>query len=480
MASVDILSLMKSGSGIDIQNLAKDLVEAERAPRKEIIDKKIAATEARISSLSVVKYNLQLIQSKFQALDSTDELKSIAVSFTESGVLSATASNSTANEGAYRVNVTQLASSQVSSSTGFGSKTYTLNNGNSFTLNVATDAGESINIDIENNNDTPQGIVAAINASSELSALGVSAVLVDTGLDGVPYKIVVTGSAGADSAFTLSSSDFVGNDGATDFSGIFTTTVSAVDANLTLNGVSVTRPSNTIDDLIDGVTLKLSGTSVSTGTLNLTRDTSSIKTRLQDLVTTYNDFMGALNIMSDRGSTVEIYGGSLAGDSIIRTLKGILRGFISEASSAAGDTVKSGLDIGLEFDRYGTLFFNESTFDSAVEGHFSEVVTMLTGDLDDVTQSVYADGAKGLAGDAAATLNDYIKFNGLITDLSARADNQKTGYQKQIDILEERMTKLLDRYNKIFSQMDSLVSNSNSTRTGNQNSFDGMLKSLNN
>ena len=466
-ANVNVVSSLKAGSGIDIQKLADDLVEAERAPRKDAIDKRIAKSDARISALGVVNYNLLQIKTAFQSFDEVGELSSVVGSFDEPSALTVTTTTS-ARAASYSLRVVGLAHAQVSSSAGLGGAGSTLGDGSGFSVFITKADGVAHEVGVTTA--TPQGVVDAINAVE----LGIEASLVNTGVGDNPYQIVLVGGLGADNAFTVSLADGVTVEGL-DFSG--PPIVDAVDAELELNGLTVRRPSNVINDLVDGVTLTLKSTSA-TSNLKLEVDPSTIETKLDDLVTKYNDLIDALKVLDDRGSAVEQYGGSLAGDSLVFAVTRTLRGFIEGTSSGASGSIAAGRDIGLEFDRYGKLTFDKGSLDSALAEHFPDVVKMLTNDK--TQQSVLTAGEKGLAGDAARSLDLLTKTGGLLDELTKSATTQKVAHQSDLDRLDERMTRLHAKYIEQFSLMDSIVSSTNSSKTGMQGSFDAMMASLKN
>jgi len=253
---------------------------------------------------------------------------------------------------------------------------------------------------------------------------------------------------------------------------------SATDASFKINGLSVTRSSNTVNDVIDGVTLELFANTTGAARLDLNRDTTAIKSNISGLVAAYNDFEDTLKILSDRSSEVEEFGGVLAGESLLRTIRNQVRDMLTRTSSTAGTTVQAARDVGLSIDRNGKLNLDESQLDAALQNNFSEVSTMFSAGTNN--QSIYSTADAGLAGDAINRIEKMLLSSGAINTQSLSASSQITQYQNKLTELEERMDKLLNRYIKQFSVMESIVGSSNTMRESLKSTFEGMMKAYTN
>jgi flagellar hook-associated protein 2 len=197
----NFVSAFGAGSGVDTKSLAKSLVDAERAPKENLINKKIEKTEARISGYGAAMAILNNLKTAFQGLNDATDFNSLAVSTGGSNAFGATATSS-ALPGAYSVEVLSLAKAQRSmSDTGFAAATTAINGGSAFSLNLAVNGGTPSTIRISAANATAGSVVGAINAAG----LGVTAQLLNTGAASDPFKIVLTGETGATSSFTMTS-----------------------------------------------------------------------------------------------------------------------------------------------------------------------------------------------------------------------------------------------------------------------------------
>ena len=466
MATSSIVNTLGAGSGIDVKSLAQSLVDAEKTPRKERIDAKIAQTEAKITGYSAIKYALSELKTAFGKLNDASDFSSIKPSNTQTSAFGVTAST-TAQAGSYSIEVLQTAQAQRTASSNFADRATALNGGSAFSLNLSLGGVSQDPIAVTTA--TPAGMVSAINSAD----LGVTAQLINTGSG---YNVVLTGETGATQSFTMSSDDGSGNAVA----GVsFTTSLqTAADASFKVNGLTVTRSSNSITDVIDGVTLDLYSNTTGAARLDLNRDTTSIKDNLKGLVTAYNDFEETLKILGDSGSEVEEFGGVLAGESLLQTVRTRVRGFISNNSTTPGAPIKAARDVGLSLDRNGKLTLDETKLDTALQNNFAEVSTMFTAGTNN--KSIYSPAPAGLAGEAINSIEKMLLSTGLIDTQSKSATGQITKYKADLALLEDRMEKLMTRYMNQFSVMESIVGSSTSMREGLKGTFEGMMNAYNN
>jgi flagellar hook-associated protein 2 len=323
---------------------------------------------------------------------------------------------------------------------------------------------------------TPAGIVAAINSAN----LGISAQLVNTGNIATPYRIMVTGSTGASNAFSLTS--LTQGVGGVEVTGVSfgKQLQSAVDATFNVNGMAMTSSKNTVTDAIAGATLNLTATTTTNVPANLvfSRDTSSITTKLNALVTAYNDANTMLGVVSDPKSTVETYGATLVGNSIVGSVRSQMRQLISSNSTTPAGGLTALRDIGFNIDQKGVLSIDKTKLDNSLKNNFDNVVTLVTGNQEN--QSKFSVVPSGVAGEAAKKLTALLDTTAPLTTQSANLTTKISDYKKQLDKLDTRMTDLLARYNKQFAAMESMVGQSKSLQTSLKSTFDGMMATYTN
>ena len=318
-------------------------------------------------------------------------------------------------------------------------------------------------VSISAGSDTPAGIVEAFNNAG----VGVSAQLVNTGDPSTPYKIAVAGASGKYNAFSVSSSAPGLN--------FDTTLQSASNASLTVDGIQITSSSNTVSDAIPGVSLSLVGTNTSAATVALSNNTGAVTTKIGALVSAYNDAMDLFDELTNSKSTLETYGGTMAGNSTMNTLRAELRTLVTQDSSTASSsgTLSALRDIGVEINSKGRLSTNSVKLDVAVNFNFANTVTLLSGNQEN--QSAYDSADSGLAGDASKSIISLLSTTGTVATESGNATTRISKYQDDLTALEDRMTQLLARYTKQFAAMDSIVGQTRSTQTGLTSTFAGLM-----
>ena len=457
VSSTNFLTSLGAGSGIDTKSLAQNLANAEISPRKDLITSQITKTEAKISAYGYIKTALSDLQTAFSNLNDASDFSSLKSSNSQSSAFGVTTST-TAATGSYTVEVSQIAQAQRTISNTFASRDTALNAGSSFNLNLTIGSGTPISIAVTK--DTPAGIVGAINSAKA----GVTAQLINTGSG---YTVMLTGQQGASQSYALTS-DAVSSD----VLNFDTTLQPSADAKFKINGLELTRSSNSLSDVIDGVTLDLYTTTAGAARLDLNRDTSAIKDNISALVSAYNDFDSTLKELGNSKSAVKEVGGSMVGDSYLQTLRNQIRNLITANSSTAGSDIKAARDMGLSFDRYGKMTLDSAKLDAALQGRFDQVVNVFSAGTNN--KSVYSPAPAGIAGDAYRSLDRMLRATGQLTTLSDNASKQVTKYQADLTKLDDQMQKILERYTQQFSLMDSIVGNSNSTRSSLSSTFSAM------
>jgi flagellar hook-associated protein 2 len=149
------------------------------------------------------------------------------------------------------------------------------------------------------------------------------------------------------------------------------------DASLTVNGLAVTRTSNEITDLIPGVTLHLNATSSSAVNINVSRDFGLAKDTIKTVVSAANLFETTLKGLSN---SVD---GDLANDSTVIQIKNKIKQLFYSESSKAGTNIKTMTDMGVSYDKGGTLLVDDAKLDTAMASYYDEIKDFFSGGTDD-------------------------------------------------------------------------------------------------
>ena len=319
--------------------------------------------------------------------------------------------------------------------------------------------------------DTPSGVVDAINSGNR----GYKAQLVNDGSSTNPYKIMITGANGSTESFGVSSSDTNGSFG-TNFA--TPTGYAASDANFVVDGISYSRKSNTITDVVPGVTFSLKGTTSTAASVSFDRDTTDLKTRLTTLVTAYNDFNDIVNQTTDPKSTLDTYGKTLVGDSTVKLIRQQMRSLLFSPSSTPGKTITSLSQMGYSLDQKGVLSLDATKLDTVLQNNYDDVTKLFTGGYNKL--STYSTLSAGIAGDAVKKLTNMLGPTGSLATKTNNANTESDKYRARLVTLQLRMDALLARYQKQFASMDSLVGSVNSQKTSLKATFDGMMATYTN
>lgn len=453
-----IMTKLGAGSGVDVTSLAQNLVDAERVPKENQINAKIAKQEAKVSGYAAVSYMLTQVKSAFEALNDKTDYAGITASVDNASAFTATAGPS-AIEGSHELVVTSLAKAQRSISGSYALSTDSLNGGAAMSLSLVTASGSTSTISVTAGSDTPQGVVDAINLANK----GVKAQLVYTGSsDATPYKILLTGTTGSDNQFTL-----------TDASGnlSFTNTQAAQNSAFSIDGIQYSRSGNNVSDALEGVTLNMR--SVASTNIQLSRDTTDLTTKINNLVTAYNDTQSLLTEAANPKSTLETYGATLVNDSLVTALKTKLRSMFMDTSNSTSNGVTALRDIGISIDQKGVMSVDATKLDTKLKSNFDDVVTMFTANRSNTSE--YSVENIALANDAVRSLAKMLRSTGDLTYQTRNANTQISKYKEDLDKLNTRMETLLARYNRQFAVMDSMVGSSNATKSSLTSTFAGMM-----
>ena len=256
--------------------------------------------------------------------------------------------------------------------------------------------------------------------------------------------------------------------------GVNNTMQTATDSVFTFNGLSITRSSNTIDDVVTGAVLSLNQVAATPVRLNISKDTSTLQTKIEDLVTEYNNFNG---LMAELGSNNtdednEMMGALRRDSATVRYVQNQLRTAILADSSTTSGAITGLRDIGIEMDKSGNLVFDADDYKTAITGNYQQVVTMLTANTDN--HSLYATDAKGLAQDIATKLDDLTDSDSVLLTRNTTAEDQVKVYEEDLAALEKRYEAVYDRYLAQFTAMETMMESMNGTK----DYLEGQLESL--
>jgi flagellar hook-associated protein 2 len=388
-----MISVPGIGSGLDVNSIVSQLMAAERQPLNTLSAKE-AGYQARLSAYGSVKGAVAGFQTALQGLNSASRFQTLTATPSDSSVFSAS-TTSTAVAGTYSLEVSSLAQAQKLVAAGQASSIAAIGSGaeTTVTFDFGTISGGTLDggvysgaafasngngtksITVDNSNNSLQGIRDAINAAK----IGVTATLINDGSD-TPYRLVFSSdSQGVSNSMKVSVSGdaAVGSLLAHDPAGTqgLSETVTAQNANFKLNGVAVTKTSNSVSDVLEGVTLNLSKVTSSPATLTVARDTASVSNSISGFVKAYNDLATTLKNVSGYDAASK-RGAILQGDSTVRSLQTQLRGILGTTVTGTPGDLTTLSSIGVAFQKDGSLAVDQTRLNDAMTNHFDEIASL--------------------------------------------------------------------------------------------------------
>ena len=357
-----------SGSGIDLKSLVTGLVNAETSVAQSQITKKVENTNLSISSFGNLSSRMNTLNTELTNLEETNAR---ATTSSNSGVILTVTDEANAVDVSSSIVVSTLARGQTVS--------FDLtNNGfaNAFSSSSSRAASSSIDqgtmvftlgstattITINSTNNTLQGLVDEINKIT-----GVQATLIDTDGNG-SLSLSIRSDTGANNSFSISS-------GSGDLSAFNTGDYSdawvarqttAADASFTVDGVTVTRSSNTITDLFAGHTINLTAADSSTAVeVTSALATTDARARMQSFIDSINTVKTFLKTETQRGLN-GAKPGSLAGDVTATAILRELSALTTTPITGYGSTDYYLANLGVRTERDGTLSLDTTAFDAAI------------------------------------------------------------------------------------------------------------------
>lgn len=385
------------GSGLDIESLVTQLVEAEGAPTENRLFNSELSITSSISALGQFKGSLAGLETAVAGLDSADIFNKRSAISTDNGTIIASAEDS-AVASSYKVSVNQLAKSHSLAGSSFssisdpvGEGTLTIRFGttdyvppdpgpesyNSFTLNPDTDIAT---ITIDSSNNSLEGLRDSLNDAD----INVTAAIIN---DGSGYRLLLTSKeTGAAQSMEIAVDDTDSDD--TDTAGLsrfafnasatnLEQTVAAQDSNLSINGVDIVDSSNQVTSAVEGVTFFLNDLSESEATITVNQDKSAAISAIQNLVSSYNSFLTTAEAVAgyDPDSGV---GGPLQGDFTVRSLVSQVRQMITSEQSGSVGEYQHLSSVGIRSGVDGLLTFDQSIYNEAYANNADDLIGLFT------------------------------------------------------------------------------------------------------
>lgn len=433
------------GSGLDITNIVKVLVDAEKTPKEAMFNKTEDTIKAKVSAMGTLKSALSAFQDAVKKLQTGDALNQRKISVSNSTFLTATA-DKTAQAGSYGIKVEQLAVNHKIAGTNVANPASGVGEGSlDFDIN-----GKNFSVDIAAT-DSLDAIAKKVNKASD--NVGVTATVVTS--DAGSRLVFSSNKTGEDNQINITATDTSGS-GLSDMfdASNITTLQDAKNAVIYIDNQKVTSQTNEVKNAISGVTLQLTEADLSkTTTVKIEQDTDAVKTNIKAFVDSYNSLINSVNKLSSYDVDKKT-ASALQGDSMIRSIESQLRSISSERIPTENGGTIALYDIGIKTDRNGNLSIDDTKLSKVVSEDMSSI------------EALFATSEKGLANRFYDVSNTYVKSRGLIADRQTSYTNQQSRLADQREAFTLKMEQLTARLTKQFNAMDLVVGQLNQQSSG--------------
>lgn len=422
-------------------NLVDQVIEAERMPIKQMQDQK-AKVEDKVKLVSDLETKLGDINKSITQIIGAKGFVDKKLNSGFPDIINGTIDPERADSGEWNIEVLQLARKPSVVTGGFPDKDKT-------TMGVGyikfdTMDGEK-EVYINEDNSTLEKIAASINDAN----IGIRAVIVNDRSDKEDsYKLEISGlKTGDDNEVSFPIVYFL--DGEKDFQ--FVENHKAQNAKFKLDGHEFESAENLISDLIPGVTLDLKQAKPGQPVrLNITENYEIISEKLKTFVDSYNAALGFIQTQNklnpDKQGNPRL--GPLGGDSMLRMTESRLRNIVQDMQDT-NSKFNRVIQLGVEFNKNGTLNFNKEKFTKVVNSEPLEVVEFLRGDL--VNTGFFTNMKKKIG-----TLIDA--QTGVVTTRRKSFQDRVNQADKRIETKERFLAKREDQLRQKFAKMEEAMS----------------------
>jgi len=381
------------GSGLDVAGLVEQLVAAEGNPVRTRLDRKEADLQQGITSMATFRGVLGEFKSSLENLRSSEQLRVIDVlSSDEDENFVSITSNNNATPTEFNVDVNQLAKSHKLTSTRFESDTVAVGSGaitfqfgryksnNEFVLNSESKV-QTVTINPENNN--LRGISDAINKAN----IGVKSIVINSGDSArLIFSSLATGSNN-NLRITINDDDDIDSN----LSGLSTLAYDATaalgagknvhqtqiaqDSIINIDGIEVRQNSNTISDVIRGLTFDVHSITENSINIRLELNNQAVADFITGFVTSYNELMTTVDELTGYDPESQV-AGPLSGDPAIRNVVSQLRRKLSVSYENVNEKFISLATVGIDTERNGRLVIDQDKLNAAIESDLPEVVRL--------------------------------------------------------------------------------------------------------
>lgn len=433
------------GSQIDVNSLVKQLVAAERKPLDDQLTRATSKVTTQISATSALLGALSSFQSSLNNLKTTNVFSGRSTTTSNDDIVTATAT-ANAVPGRYDIEVERLASAHQISSTAFAQGASTVVGSGTMTLSLG---GTSFAISISEPGNTLADVRNAINSATNNPGIRASII---NAADGA-HLVLTSSKTGAASAIqvtqsgTLSQLEYTPTNQAN-----YTQLRAAEDARVIVAGLVATSETNSVSNVIDGVTLNLvAAQDNTTVSVEVGFDKAAAKEKVNAFVTAYNTLRTMMTRLGGYDAATQT-GGPMQGDALLSSIDAEIRRTLSTPVTEAGATAQTLAAIGVKSNpKDGTLSVDATQLDNALAADFEGIAKL------------FGSPSVGVAAKLHQQITDRIADGAAIDSRKeSLLSEQRALTQKKADI-DKRMEIVQQTYLRQFTRLDTLLSSLSAT-----------------
>lgn len=428
---------MADFSSIDPQTLAQQLATYDIASLQNQLKTKTSTMDSQKKALDALKTALTDFRTAMSGLNKTGEgmLKNL-VSMNREGIANVTAGSS-ALKGTYNIQVDALASAHQ---IGFEKMTDDAVKNASGTMDITLGEGsaaKTITVDLTDM-ESLSDLTKAINGDKDNP--GVTASLIRT--DGEVTLMLSSDESGAKNTISVTSPTGLDFSAPKEIS-------PAADSVIKMGEMTFTNSSNTLDKLIDGVTIELTSVTEKDKplTISVGTDSTGTKEQLQTFIDSYNTLQDTLSKLTKSGNGSDESRGAFAGDATMSSLDRELNDVMRQVF---GDKRMS--DFGITADREGKLQIDSKKLDAAIKADPQKLNDLFN-------------GKEGMLSAMDKSLDRYLNStNGLLKGRQDVLDRQQSDIDTKTEAMNTRYESSYNRYLKQFTQLQKAMAQMNNTK----------------
>lgn len=422
-------STSATGSSLDVAGIVSQLMEVESKPLTKL-DNRIASSTVKISTLGLFKGHLSTLKSALDDLQNPANFSAWSAKLSNDTVASAELT-ATANAGSYQLDVVQLARPSIWNVTGFATEADALAWFNAADQTTLRASAEATVLKTANNQ-----YVLSLKASNTGTAAGfaVSNASLTAGLQATEYQ-------------------------------------TARDAQFNLNGVSFTRATNTVSDVLTGVTLNLKATTSNPVTLTVAQAESSAKPKLDALVKAYNDLQSFYKTQSQASADASTRGVLNSDFAVGSMMREILTGLMMPVTGVSGAALTGQTDLsalGIKLLDNGQLVVDTTLL--------SKATTLQSRLANGLTIGYDASSSKNLS----TRITEMFSTGGILQERIDNEQKVQADLSSRKTTLQDKLANIQARYTAQYAALDALLFKLQSTSTSLKSALDGLTASQKN